>query len=121
MLVPLIAAASLAGAAAAYDATTTIEVAPKRPQGALLFPGNVAGFSLETDRWNEWTGNLSHPNTFTYALLSNLRDRTGVAGRFGRGLAVTMSPSLALSSFSRLSPSLSLSLSCPVPNITSLN
>ncbi|KAJ2977670.1 hypothetical protein NQ176_g4237 [Zarea fungicola] len=50
-----------------------------RSNAAAPLPNNLIGFSIKSDRWNDWTGRLSDPNKYTYTLLDNLKQKTGVA------------------------------------------
>lgn len=74
----IIIAASLAGGALAQS-SSILRTSRERPSSAARLPGDLVGMSLESDRWNDWTGSLSHPNDFTYTLLDNLKQKTGVA------------------------------------------
>jgi len=47
----------------------------------MPLPQDLCGFSIEPDRWPDWAGNVTHRNDFTYTLLNNLKEKTGVAPR----------------------------------------
>jgi hypothetical protein len=69
---------ALAGAAlgqSTFDLMTSF----KKPPSVAPLPRGLVGLSIEADRWNDWTGNLTHPNDFTYTLLDNLKKKTGEA------------------------------------------
>jgi len=52
-----------------------------RPSCTMPLPQDLCGFSIEPDRWPDWAGNVTHRNDFTYTLLNNLKEKTGVAPR----------------------------------------
>jgi hypothetical protein len=70
--------ASFVGYASALDSFTMVTQFV-RPSSAVPLSNNLVGFSIESDRWNDWTGSLSHPNNLTCTLLHNLKQKTGVA------------------------------------------
>ena len=56
-----------------------LDLPPFAPYSLQSLPQNLVGMSIEEDRWPDWTGNYTSPNSFTMQLLQNLKDRTGVA------------------------------------------
>jgi hypothetical protein len=70
---------SLVVGALAQDASVALTVPSNKPTSASPLANDLVGMSLEADRWNDWTGNLTHPNDFTYTLLDNLKQKTGIA------------------------------------------
>lgn len=69
-LVPILAvvAASLKGVQAITN-SSTLNLPPYRPYFVQKLPQDIAGLAIELDRWPDWTGNYTNPNTFTYQLL----------------------------------------------------
>ncbi|KAJ5826134.1 hypothetical protein N7474_003272 [Penicillium riverlandense] len=63
----------------------TVQYSSSRPEVAVPLPQNLCGLSIEPDRWPDWAGNGTHRNEFTYTLLSNLKEKTGVAPRIRVG------------------------------------
>jgi hypothetical protein len=61
------------------DTLSTMRVTFDRPDYARYVNPTLAGLSIELDRFPDWAGNISHPNEYTYALLNNLKQRTGAA------------------------------------------
>ena len=71
-----------AGATVAQPATVSrLQMSFVRPSCAMPLPANLLGFSIEPDRFPDWAGNISHRNDYTYTVLSNLKEKTGVAPR----------------------------------------
>ncbi|KXL43444.1 MAG: glycoside hydrolase family 79 protein [Acidomyces sp. 'richmondensis'] len=56
-----------------------------RPSYAMPLPQDLCGFSIEPDMWPGWAGNKTHRNDFTYMLLNNLTEKSGVAPRIRVG------------------------------------
>lgn len=48
-------------------------------------PRDVSSFSIESSTFVDYAGNASHPNEFSRALLTNLKDTTGVFPRIRIG------------------------------------
>lgn len=58
---------------------TTIQIPTTKPAWAEHLSPQLAGFSIEQDRWPDWAGYaVGQPNNFTNQLLKNLGERTGV-------------------------------------------
>jgi hypothetical protein len=55
----------------------TVSLPSDPSKGIKLNPGLV-GFSIELDRWPDWTGTLGSPNKYTQTLLENIAARAGV-------------------------------------------
>lgn len=49
-----------------------------QPDLAMPLPQDLCGFSFEADRFPDWAGHVSQRNNFTYNLLNNLKEKTGV-------------------------------------------
>ena len=75
MILSLIPLLAFAGTTVA---TTPLNLALKRPDSAKPVPGDLAGLSIEADRFPAWAGNGTERNEFTYTLLNNLKEKTGV-------------------------------------------
>lgn len=57
---------------------TTLVIPGSRPPFALPITAQLAGLSIEMDRWPDWVGPaVGKPNLFFNQLLQNLADRTG--------------------------------------------
>ncbi len=69
-------------ATVAQVTNSTLNLPPFAPYYLVPLRQDVAGLSIEEDRWPDWTGNYTAPNTYTIQLLQNLKDRTGVAVPF---------------------------------------
>ena len=58
---------------------TTIQIPTQKPPYAEHLSPQLAGFSIEMDRWPDWAGQaVGQPNEYTNQLLRNLGERTGV-------------------------------------------
>ena len=64
---------------ASFASASVLDLQYTLPPTARSINGDVAGFSIEYDRFSDWAGNVSARNEFTYALLDNLKKRTGCA------------------------------------------
>lgn len=65
---------------------TSITLPASQPAWAEPLSPNLAGFSIEMDRWPLWSGaEVGQPNSFTNQVLQNLADRTGVPPFFRVG------------------------------------
>ncbi|KAJ9092041.1 hypothetical protein QFC21_007021 [Naganishia friedmannii] len=56
---------------------TTIYIPAGQPPYAAPLSKELLGLSIEGDRFEDWTGPLGQPNSFTHQALRNLSDRTG--------------------------------------------
>lgn len=80
-----LAAALAASVTVAQEVTDSrLQFSWDRPSVANPLPQDLCGFSIEPDRWPDWAGNVTNKNGFTYTLLSNLKEKTGVAPRIRR-------------------------------------
>ncbi|KAH7108203.1 hypothetical protein BKA62DRAFT_781574 [Auriculariales sp. MPI-PUGE-AT-0066] len=78
----LLAAATFFAAGSTHaQATVVVSVPIAKPTGATKLSQSLIGFSIESDRWPEWTG-IETPNTFWINTLKNLEARTGKPPRF---------------------------------------
>lgn len=75
---------ALAALAATRCAAVNVTVPSAGSNGTLLDP-TLAAFSIELDRWPDWTGTLEQPNRYTQTVLKNVEARTGVAPAFRVG------------------------------------
>lgn len=64
--------ASLAGAAAALNASLTLSA----PPAAVSVSGSLVSLSIEQDRWTDWSG-TDAKNDFFYNTINNLKQITG--------------------------------------------
>jgi hypothetical protein len=58
---------------------TTLHFQWNRSASAMPLPRDLCGLSIEADRFPDWAGNVTHRNEFTYTLMNNLREKTGLA------------------------------------------
>ncbi len=78
----MLPAASLAPALTLYLATFArgqldyIVVTSDAPSNAVYLPPTLLSFSIEQDRWTNWSG-IAARNTFFFNVLDNLRIKTG--------------------------------------------
>jgi hypothetical protein len=75
---------AVAAIAIARCAAVNVPVPSDATNGTSLDPKLVA-FSIELDRWPDWTGTLDRPNRYTQAVLKNIEARTGVTPAFRVG------------------------------------
>jgi hypothetical protein len=69
----------VAGAVVAQDdIKSNLRMSLGKPSCAVPLPGNLLGFSIEPDRFPDWAGNVSSKNEYTYTLMSDLKEKTGV-------------------------------------------
>ncbi|KAI9152358.1 Polyketide synthase [Paramyrothecium foliicola] len=59
-------------------AEANLELNEARPDKALPITGSLLGLSIEADRFPDWSGPFGEQNEFTYRLMNNIKDRTGV-------------------------------------------
>lgn len=69
----------LAAAATCVRAKIELELSLEMPDTALPIPAGMCGLSIEADRFVDWAGEPGDANQFTYNLMNNIKDRTGVA------------------------------------------
>ncbi|KAF9878229.1 hypothetical protein CkaCkLH20_04267 [Colletotrichum karsti] len=78
MLPIFIALQAASYVAAGPEYNFTLHVSKQRPEWAEKLSPNLAGFSLEMDRWPDWAGQeVGKPNEYFNQLLRNLGERTG--------------------------------------------
>jgi len=81
MILPVSGAMIALRAAADVSAplyNTTIQIPTQKPPYAEHLSPQLAGFSIEMDRWPDWAGQaVGQPNEYTNQLLRNLGERTG--------------------------------------------
>jgi hypothetical protein len=66
--------------AVAQDVTdTSLRFSWSQPPSAMRLPQDLCGFSIESDRFPHWAGNVTSKNVFTYNLMNNLKEKTGKA------------------------------------------
>ncbi|KAJ9112852.1 hypothetical protein QFC19_000407 [Naganishia cerealis] len=56
--------------------SNTLYIPPHAPPYATRLSNELLGLSIEGDRFEDWTGPLGQPNTFTHQALKNISDRT---------------------------------------------
>jgi hypothetical protein len=69
----------LAAAATCVRAKIELELSLEMPDTALPIPAGMCGLSIEADRVVDWAGEPGDANQFTYNLMNNIKERTGVA------------------------------------------
>ncbi|KAF7517705.1 hypothetical protein G7054_g13717 [Neopestalotiopsis clavispora] len=69
----------LAAAATCVRAKIELELSLEMLDTALPIPAGMCGLSIEADRFVDWAGEPGDANQFTYNLMNNIKERTGVA------------------------------------------
>ncbi|ETS78715.1 hypothetical protein PFICI_08568 [Pestalotiopsis fici W106-1] len=69
----------LALAAATCVRALELELSLEMPDTALPLPASMCGLSIEADRFVDWAGEPGKANQFTWNLMNNTKEKTGIA------------------------------------------